>query len=117
MEFKKEIPDFKERRNEFERILNNHPNKIPIILEPAKKTKNAITIKQNKFLVPKLFTFHEFLFQVRKRVGLSSGESLYVAVAGFYFPSLDRTMMSIYDEFKDSDGFLYVNFSSEAVWG
>lgn len=117
MDFKKEIPDLKERQSEFERIINNHPNKIPVIVQPAKNSKNTLKITQNKFLVPKMFTFHEFLFQVRKRLGLQSHESLYVVVAGYHFPSLDRTMSSVYLDYKDEDGFLYVNFSSEAVWG
>ena len=115
--FKSEISAVQDRKEESEKLLISHPEKIPVIVEPHNSSSNSYHIKQNKFLVPRLYTFHEFIYLLRKKLLLPRSEALYITVAYTNFPSLSRNMNSIYSEYKDSDGFLYVCYSSEAIWG
>mmetsp|Transcript_14176 Transcript_14176/g.14244 ORF Transcript_14176/g.14244 Transcript_14176/m.14244 type:complete len:119 (+) Transcript_14176:49-405(+) len=117
MEFKKELPEFETRRLEANRLLEIHPTKLPIIVEPISSKNNAYGFIQNRFLVPKNYTFHEFIFHLRRRLELDRTDALYVLVSQKHLPALDRNMISIYEEFQDLDGFLYVNYSSEAILG
>lgn len=115
--FKEEVPSFTSRKEESSKLASSFPDKIPIIIEPQQSGGNGYKLDQNKFLVPKLYTFHEFIFHIRKRLSLKNSESLFLTVAGNNFPSMSRTLASVYLEYQDADGFLYVTYSSQPVWG
>lgn len=115
--FKEEVQNFATRKEESRKLLDSHPDKIPIIIEPQVSGSNGFKLEQNKFLVPKMYTFHEFVFHIRKRLLLKNSESLFLTVAGNNFPAMNRTLNSVYAEYQDADGFLYVSYSSQPVWG
>lgn len=115
--FKDEMPSFSSRKEESSKLLSNYPDKVPIIVESQSSGKNEYKLDQNRFLVPKLYTFHEFIFHIRRRLILKNSDSLFMTVAENYFPAMNRTLSSIYNEYQDADGFLYITFSSQPVWG
>ena len=115
--FKEEVSNFASRKEESRKLLISYPDKIPLILEPYETSNNAYKLEQSRFLIPKLYTFHEFIFHIRKRLTLKNSESLFLTVAGNHFPSMSRTISSIYNEYQDADGFLYLSYSSQPVWG
>jgi len=117
MDFRKEVPDLQTRKQESQNLCQNHPNKAPVIIQPSNIPQNTLRIPQNKFLVPMLYTFHEFLFHLRKKLQMSSNESLYIVVGNAHMPAMNKTIKQIYSELKDPDGFLYITYSSEAVLG
>ncbi|CAG9324599.1 unnamed protein product [Blepharisma stoltei] len=117
MAFKEELPQFEARRLEANHLLETHPTKLPVIVEPILSKKNSYGAIQNRFLVPQSYTFHEFIFHLRRRLELDRTDALYVLISKKHLPVLDRNMISIYEEFQDPDGFLYVNYSSEAILG
>lgn len=112
-----ENPNLSQRKKESQDLINSHPGKIPVIIKPESSIRNHFQIQQSRFLVPSLYSFHEFIFLIRKRLQLKQSESLYISVGLNSFPSLSRSLSSIYSEYKDPDGFLYMNYSSEATWG
>ena len=57
--FKEEMPEFASRKEESKKLLFNHSDKIPIIIERENSGNNDYKLDQNRFLVPKLYTFHE----------------------------------------------------------
>ena len=71
----------------------------------------------NKFLVPKAFTFQDFQFNIRKKLKLSKSSSLCLTVNEKTIPVLDASIVSVYKENKDSDGFLYIKYSIEEYYG
>lgn len=115
--YKEAVPDENSRRSDSENLIKNYPDRVPIILEPYKCRQNVFNIGQTRFLVPKLYSFHEFIFHIRRKVDIKKTDSLYLIVGENYFPAMNRTMSSIYNEFKDPDGFLYMTYSSQPVWG
>jgi hypothetical protein len=115
--FQKEISDEEKRKLESAKLTTDFSDKVPVLIKPFSKKKNLYFMEQNRFLVPKMYTFHEFVYIIRKKLKLGKNDTLYMTVAGNHFPAMHRTMNGIYNEFKDPDGFLYVNYSSEAIWG
>ena len=114
MDFKSQFPDVKKRKEEFKRISFSNPNMIPMIVEPA---KNAEPLSNCKFLVPKAYGFQEFQFNIRKKLKLSKETALFLTVNEKIVPTLEASMLSIYKEYKDVDGFLYVKYSVEDHFG
>lgn len=113
MDYKSQFPDIKKRKEEFKKISYTHPNMIPLIVEPSKLN----TVVNNKFLVPKSYSFHEFQFNIRKRLKISETASLFFVINEKHVPGLDRQMLDLYKELKDPDGFLYIKYSIESSLG
>ena len=113
--YKELVPDLETRRKDAESFIRSHNDRIPVIIEPYKDS--LYVLDQKRFLVPRLYTFHEFVFHIRRKIQLSKADGLYIIVGPNCFPAMNRTMHSIYNEFKDPDGFLYMTYSSQPVWG
>ena len=114
MDFKTSCPDIKKRKEEFKKISFSHPNMIPVIIE---STALGEVLPQNKYLVPKAYSFHEFNFNIRKRLKLSKNAVLHLVINEKRVPTLDTSMLAIYKEYKDPDGFLYIKYSIENSFG
>lgn len=112
-----EMISLSERLAESQKLRQSFSGKVPVIIERQENTKNNYNLPNNKFLVPKWFTFHEFLYLLRQKLNLKKQEALYVTVGNGTFPTMNRSFNSIYEEFKNPDGFLYIIYSSEAIWG
>jgi GABA(A) receptor-associated protein len=112
--FKDQVPDLCIRQNESKNLLRSHPDKIPVILEPQDLENNKVCLDQNKYLVPKLYTVHEFIFHIRNKLHLNTDDSLFLRVSGNLFPSVSTNLKSIYNEYQDNDGFLYITYSFES---
>ena len=99
---------WKSRKNLASRMLVEHPDKIPALLIPLNPSANYNKLPQNKFLVPKQYSFHDFVFVIRKKLRL------------FFMQTFTR--LSPEDSLflmvnKSIDNFLYIFYSSEPAWG
>ena len=107
-----------ERITESDRILSRYPERRPVIVERSTSCSDDIpTIDKNKYLVPLNITMGQFLFVVRKRIKLETQETLYFFVNENVLVNSSQTMNSIYDSHQDEDGFLYLTYCSENVFG
>ena len=77
----------------------------------------APKLDRNKYLVPQDITMGEFMFIIRKRMKLSSEESIYMFVGNDSLAPVSHTMGMIYNSHKDDDQFLYVKYSGESTFG
>jgi GABA(A) receptor-associated protein len=114
---------YKERTTLGQRILESNkirekfPGRIPIIVEKASRVNNDIpTIDKNKYLVPSDLSFGQFLFVVRKRLSLKPDKALFMFVNNILVAS-SELMVSVYNKYKDIDGFLYILYSGESTFG
>lgn len=112
--FKKEHP-LEKRRQESNRIRSKYPDRIPVIVEKAQKA-DIPAIDKQKFLVPSDLTVGQFVYVVRKRVKLSPEKAIFVFVNNV-LPPTAALMSTLYDEYKDEDGFLYISYSGENTFG
>ena len=60
---------------------------------------------------------HVFVTYFRKRLQLSSAQSLFLLVNGKSMASASTSLCDIYREEKDDDGFVYVVYASQEVFG
>lgn len=111
----KEIHNFEKRKIESEKIRLKYSDRVPIIVEKYKKSKVA-TIDKNKFLAPQDMTIGQFIYIIRKRIQLDSNEALFITINSCAVTS-SKLLSEIYENNKDSDGFLYIVYSSENTFG
>ena len=116
-QFKKDIPDLEKRKEQFKILQTKHPNKIPIILEkdPLSKFEG---IQKTRHLINKDFTVSKFQLMIKKLLKLPEEEALFLSAKGKYNITGEKSIEEIYRTYKDKqDGFLYVMYSSELVYG
>ena len=104
-----------ERINESSRIIQKYRTRIPIIVEKSKGC-SLCDIEKKKYLVPNEMTMSQFIYIIRKKINLKSHETLFVTVNNC-LPESNIQLTTIYEKYKDEDGFLYVVYSSENTFG
>lgn len=118
MKFKSQYT-FQERLEETRRVMGKYPDRIPIICEKINDSKNKDLpiIEKIKYLVPKDLTMSQFLYVIRNRMKLSPEKAIFLFIDNSTIPSSSATILNIYSQYKDSDGFLYITYSGENVFG
>ena len=105
------------RKSQYRKILENHPDKIPVILERDKHCTINKTIK-TKYILSKEVTMAEFINIVREKLGLRPERALFFLINGKHSITLTEELGEIYEKYKDKgDGFLYMSYSEEMVYG
>jgi GABA(A) receptor-associated protein len=109
---------FFERSNEASRIMKRYPDRIPIICEKNIRDFDIPDIDKHKYLVPFNITIGQFIYVIRKRIRLPASSAL------FLFVGDDATLLpvgseihDVYHQYKNKDGFLYIIYSRENVFG
>jgi GABA(A) receptor-associated protein len=108
---------FEERKNESSKIKAKYSERIPIIVYKDPKCKNLQEINKNKFLAPEDLTLGQFLVVIRKRIELEEAQALFVFVNETTLAPTSQTIGNLYNNYKDEDGFLYMLYCSENVFG
>lgn len=114
MTFKTEH-DFEKRKEVAEKIRAKYPDRIPVIVEKAPRS-DAPDIDKQKYLVPADITVGKFVYEIRKHMRLNPEQAIFLFVNDT-LPPTQALMSHIYEKNKDTDGFLYVTYSSENTFG
>ena len=114
MTFKQDYTE-NERIQESKKILLKYPSRIPIIVEKRDNCEFD-DINKKKYLVPKDMPMNQFVFVIRKRIKLDPSQSLFVMVNNSLVSS-PELLGEVYETKKDTDGFLYMTYSSENTFG
>jgi GABA(A) receptor-associated protein len=106
------------RKEESLRIKTKHEDRIPIICEKnyTRMSNNLPEIDKRKYLVPKDLTIGQFIYVIRKRLKLSPEKAIFLFINNI-IPQTNERMINIYNKYQDSDGFLYITYSAESVFG
>jgi len=116
MKFKQEFT-YEKRVEESYRVLTKFPDMLPIVCEKSSFTsKECPDIDKKKYLVPKDLTVGQFLYIVRKRLVLPPEKAIFLFVEKTIPPSA-AFIIDIYNIYKDKDGFLYIEYGFENVFG
>ncbi|XP_074861369.1 microtubule-associated protein 1 light chain 3 gamma-like [Carettochelys insculpta] len=109
---------FAVRKSEVAAVRSKFPNKLPVILERYPKEKMLPALDRTKFLVPQELTMGQFVTIIRNRMSLSSTQSFYLLVDGSRsLVSMSLTMAEVYTLNRDEDGFLYMTYASQEMFG
>ena len=115
--YKQEVKNVEQRKKYSQILLMNNPKKVPIILE---KDPNCGIhgIEKTKFLIEKDFTIAQFQLLLRSLMKMQNTDAFFLLAKGKYTLIGEHTMYDIYKKYKDKeDGFLYIIYSTELVYG
>lgn len=116
-QYKKQNPNAEQRKNECISITKQFPDKIPIICEKDPKSKMT-ELSKTKYLIHKEFTAGQLIFIIRKQITLEEKYAFFLFVGERRTITSDTLLFDLYERYKDpEDGFLYINYSEEQVWG
>ena len=113
--FKKKF-SFTKRTEESTRILKKYSDKIPVIVTRGVNC-DLPDIDKNKFLVPAEITLGQFMYVIRKRINISSEEAIFLFINNNTLAPTSTSLGSLYLDHKDKDGFLYLVYCNENVFG
>jgi len=109
---------FFDRSKESHKIMSRYPDRLPIICEKNLSDIETPDIDKHKYLVPSNITLGQFMYVIRRRIRLPASSAL------FLFVGDDKTVLPVglemeyvYHRFKNKDGFLYIMYSKESVFG
>jgi len=113
----KQRKSFALRRDEVGQIRSKFPNKVPVIVEKYAKEKSLCQMDKTKFLVPQELTMSQFVTIIRNRMSLNANQAFYLLVNNRSIASMSMTLAEIYNEERDEDGFLYMSYASQEMFG
>lgn len=115
MKFKyKEETPLEKRLVEGEGMRRKYPDRSPAILERVPKSALQ-DLEKKKFLLPNDLTMGQLYFLMRKRLGIVSDQAIFLFVNNT-IPPKSATLGSLYKDFRDEDGFLYIGYADENVF-
>jgi len=70
-----------------------------------------------RFMMPKAFSVGEVLAVLRTRLDLSREEGLVLFAQEKYMLRPNSKLEEVYERYKDDDGFLYLVYAEENIYG
>ena len=117
----KEEVSFQKRQTEAARIQCKFPDRVPVVAEPiedASRTPLMIVQSRNrrKYLVPADMTVGQFVYILRTQFKLPATQAMFIFINSI-MPPTSALIASMYQQHADEDGFLYVTYAGENVFG
>jgi GABA(A) receptor-associated protein len=112
----KSLYSFEDRFAEAQRVLEKHPYRIPVICEKATINNNLPSLDKSKYLVPIDLTVGQFIYTIRSRMKLPPEEAIFLLISQNIFSS-STLIGTLYNLYRDADGFLYVQYCKENTFG
>jgi len=106
---------FEQRFNESKRVGEKYPDKLPVICE--KCSSKEPNISKTKYLVTVDFKVAQFIYVIRTKLNIKPDQAIFLFVNGTTLVPGNVYMATIYDLYKDDDGFLYLNYAFENTFG
>ena len=103
------------RKQESELIREKYPDRVPVIIEQGNSWDHS-PLDKAKYLVPSDVTIYHLQYILRKRVKMTDRESIFL-FCGQNMVKSDTLISKLYESKRDPDGFLYMTYSQESVFG
>ncbi|CAD7093361.1 unnamed protein product [Hermetia illucens] len=93
------------------------PTKIPIIVDRYAREYELPYLNKRKFLVPQEITMAQFLLIIRNRLNISHNKALFLLVNNRTLVPMSKSITEVYEQHRSDDGFLYMTYTSQEVFG
>lgn len=104
----------KKRIQESTRLLDKYPERIPVICEKLEYTNTIVN--PSKMLIPRTMTIAQINSIIRTKTKLTNDQSIFLFIQkDILCPTC--VMEEIYEHYKDDDGFLYIQYTTENTFG
>lgn len=98
-------------------VLKRFPTRAPIILQRHESCRPEVQLDKHRYVVPKDLHFMQFVAIVRKRMRLTSAESLFFYTSTKRLVPPSQRIGELYESAKDEDGMLYITYTTENTFG
>jgi len=113
-----EMSSFEDRKKRSNSLLLKYPDKYPVILEKSNRDKYLPKMEKTKLLVSHDMTVATILQLLKKNIKVNEHTAVYISVANKnLILSGSQSITYIYDNYKSDDGFLYLEYCTENVFG
>jgi GABA(A) receptor-associated protein len=108
--------DHLERVKKSQFILEKYPDRVPLIIQPSKNDRDTYPIDKSKYITPRDLTLLQLQQIIRRRVRFPAEKALFMFINNKIYP-ITSVIGQVYDNNKDSDGFLYITYCQENTFG
>ncbi len=120
-----DIVSYKNSTNESARILKSkillkkYPNSVPVILEKNENDKILPNINKTKYIMPKDMTVSNIIQILKSNMNetMTEHSAIYLLCEDNVMLSGSQSVEYIYNNYKNKDGFLYIKYCGENVFG
>ena len=109
-----------ERKLKSQKLKELYINRIPVIVEmsPSSASYSSFIEQKHKvkYLVPNEIAMGQFVKILRDKMKIHESKALFFFIHNKLFP-MSCPRSTLYDEYKDEDGFLYIEFCEESTFG
>lgn len=113
----KQRRSFEARKLEVENIRKKFPSKIPVVVERYQRETSLPIMDKTKFLVPQELTMLNFAIIIKNRLRIPTSRAFYFVINNQSIASTSKTISEVYKEHRDEDGFLYMTYASQEMFG
>ena len=108
-----------ERIKESSQLIEVNTGKIPVLIDKDPNC-NLRTLLKTKYLLSTKVTIEQFLKIIREKLEIEKEYALFLLAnckSKKYAVVGSMTFGEVYEKYKDDDGFLYLIYSNEKIWG
>lgn len=96
-------------------VRDKYRDRIPVFVDRA--TSKDPPSKKSKYIIEGTTTFGALLAVIRKQIIVPAGSGLFVYTLNHQMIPVSNLVVTVYNDFKSEDGFLYVLYTLENTFG